>query len=64
VLLNASGRPGMWWLMHHRERALWWYNRAIMPLGLRFQKALQLEPGMISTDGVDEVLLVCRRAAA
>jgi SAM-dependent methyltransferase len=53
---------GMWWLKHHRERALWWYNNLIMPLGLRFQKQLQLAPGMIATDGVDEILLVCRRS--
>ena len=54
---------GMWWLSHHRERAMWWYNHAFMPLGLRLQKALQLCPGMIATEGVDEVLLVCRREA-
>jgi SAM-dependent methyltransferase len=54
---------GMWWLSHHRERALWWYNHAFMPLGLRFQKPLQLRAGMIATEGVDEVLLVCRRQA-
>jgi SAM-dependent methyltransferase len=53
---------GMWWLTHRREHAMWWYNRIFMPLGLRFQKQLQLTPGMISTDGVDEVLLVCRRS--
>lgn len=52
---------GMWWLLHHRERAMWWYNRVIMQLGLLFQKKLRLESGMIATDGVDEVLLVCRR---
>jgi SAM-dependent methyltransferase len=52
---------GVWWLKHHRERAMWWYNRAFMPLGLRLQKPLKLEPGMIATDAVDEVLLVCRR---
>jgi SAM-dependent methyltransferase len=52
---------GMWWLTHHRERALWWYNRAFMPLGLRMQKGLNLAPGMIATDAVDEILLVCRR---
>jgi len=46
---------GMWWLTHHRERAMWWYNHAFMPLGLH--------PGMIATAGVDEVLLVCRRKA-
>jgi len=52
---------GMWWLMHDRERAMWWYNRVIMPLGLRFQKKLDLRPGMIATDDIDEVLLVCRK---
>jgi SAM-dependent methyltransferase len=52
---------GMWWLKHHREQALWWYNRLFMPLGLRFQKVLELAPGMIAPDAVDEILLVCRR---
>ena len=52
---------GMWWLLNHRERAMWWYNRVIMQLGLLFQKRLRLEPGMMATDGVDEVLLVCRK---
>jgi SAM-dependent methyltransferase len=55
---------GMWWLTHHRERALWWYNRLFMPLGLRLQKKLALLPGMIAPDAVDEVLLVCRRETA
>jgi len=54
---------GMWWLTHHRDRAMWWYNRAFMPLGLRFQKPLQLARGVIPTDSVDEILLVCRREA-
>jgi SAM-dependent methyltransferase len=52
---------GMWWLLNNRERAMWWYNRVIMQLGLLFQKRLRLESGMIATDGVDEVLLVCRK---
>ena len=54
---------GMWWLTHHREQALWWYNRLLMPLGLRFQKALRFAPGMIAPNAVDEVLLVCRRGS-
>jgi SAM-dependent methyltransferase len=52
---------GMWWLLHHRELAMWWYNRVFMRLGLWFQKGLRLAPGMIATDDVDEILLVCRR---
>jgi len=54
---------GMWWLLHHRQHAMWWYNRALMPLGLRFQKKLLLVPGMIATAEIDEILLVCRRVA-
>jgi SAM-dependent methyltransferase len=54
---------GMWWLMHDRERAMWWYNRVIMQLGLTFQKRLKLEPGMLAMDHVDEILLVCRKQA-
>jgi SAM-dependent methyltransferase len=55
---------GMWWLLHHRERAMWWYNRLLMPLGLRFQKKLHLSPGLIGTDDVDEILLVCLKGRA
>lgn len=52
---------GMWALVHKREQAMWWYNHVMMPFGLRFQKALSLSPGMIDTEQVDEVLLVCRK---
>ena len=52
---------GMWWLLNHRERAMWWYNRVIMRIGLLTQKRLRLQSGMIATDGVDEILLVCRK---
>lgn len=51
---------GMWWLLHHRERAMWWYNRVFMRLGLRFQRKLQFSLGMSASDNVDELLLVCR----
>jgi SAM-dependent methyltransferase len=52
---------GMWWLTHRREQALWWYNRAFMPLGLRFQKKLEFHTGMMDAEQVDEVLMVCRK---
>lgn len=53
---------GMWFLTHQRKRALWWYNRVFMPLGLRFQQSLVLVPGTIDAEAIDEVLLVCRKA--
>jgi len=52
---------GRWWLTHQRERALWWYNCVFMPLGLRLQKKLEFHSGMIGTDDVDEILMVCRK---
>ena len=52
---------GQWYLTHQRERAMWWYNRVFMPVGLRFQKPLQWRAGLIDAAGVDEVLLLCRR---
>ncbi|HET9404564.1 MAG TPA: SAM-dependent methyltransferase, partial [Burkholderiales bacterium] len=55
---------GMWLLTHRRERAMWWYRRLLMPLALRFQKRLACSPGMIDTDDVDEILLVCRKTPA
>lgn len=54
---------GTWYLTHRRERAMWWYNR-VLPFGLRFQNKLALKDGMIETDGVDEILLVCRKRAS
>ncbi|MES1153816.1 MAG: SAM-dependent methyltransferase, partial [Rhodanobacter sp.] len=51
---------GQWYLTHRRARAMWWYNRVFMPLGLRFQKPLRWRDGLGDTDGVDELLLRCR----
>jgi SAM-dependent methyltransferase len=51
----------VWSFQHRRERAIWWYSRVILPLGVRFQKPLKLVPGLIDLADVDEVLLVCRR---
>ena len=53
---------GLYCLTHHRQRAMWWYNRVMMPLGIRFQKKLELQPGMLDAADIDEVLLVCRKS--
>jgi len=55
---------GMWFLTHRREKAMWWYNRVLMPLGVHFQKKLAFAPGMMDCEEVDEILLVCRRGGA
>jgi len=55
---------GMWFLTHRRAKAIWWYDRVFMPLGLRFQKELAFVPGMVDADGVDEILIVCRKNGA
>jgi SAM-dependent methyltransferase len=54
---------GMWFLTHQRERALWWYNRVIMPIGLRFQNELTFGTGLIATRDVDEILMICRKGS-
>lgn len=55
---------GMWFLNHHRSIAMNWYNRVFMPIGLRAQKPLRIVDGMIDTQGVGEILLVCRKNGA
>jgi SAM-dependent methyltransferase len=52
----------VWSFEHRRLPAIWWYSRVILPLGALFQKRLELCPGMIDVEDVDEVLLVCRRS--
>ena len=53
---------GMWWLLHHRDVAMRYYNGLFMPLALRLQKPLIFGAGLIETRDVDEVLLVCGKA--
>jgi SAM-dependent methyltransferase len=52
---------GVKMLTRHRQRAMSWYNRVFMPLGMWFQKKLKFTPGLMNTDRVHEVALVCRR---
>ena len=52
---------GMWFLTHRRERAMWWYNRVFMPIGLRFQSTLSWSDGLVADEGIDTVLVICRK---
>jgi SAM-dependent methyltransferase len=56
-------RWGMWWLEHRPHWAMFWYNWVGLPIAMRFQKRLTLVSGVLNTTGVDEMVLVCRRAA-
>jgi SAM-dependent methyltransferase len=51
----------VWGMTRQRERAMHWYNRVFLPLGLRLQKRLAWTPGLIDVSNVHEVLIVCRR---
>jgi SAM-dependent methyltransferase len=52
---------GVWGLTHRRERAMWWYDRVILGLGVLLQKQLELVPGMMDVTDVEEILLCCRK---
>ena len=52
---------GMDSLANRRAVAMRLYNWVLMPLGILFQKRLRFQPGLIGGEGIDEVLLVCRR---
>ena len=43
----------VWQLQNRRERAIWWYDRVILPLATRFQGRLELSPGMLDASDVD-----------
>jgi len=51
----------VWGLTQRRVQAMRWYNRVLLPLGLRLQSRLAWSPGLIDVTKVDELLLVCRR---
>jgi hypothetical protein len=51
----------VWGLTQRRVKAMRWYNRVLLPLGLRLQRRLAWAPGLTDVAKVDEVLLVCRR---
>ncbi|MBA2481556.1 MAG: class I SAM-dependent methyltransferase [Planctomycetes bacterium] len=54
-------RMGMWWLKHHRRRAMFCYNRLFLPIGMRLQKPLAFTDGFADAAGIDEVMVICRR---
>jgi SAM-dependent methyltransferase len=52
----------VWSFANRRASAIWWYTHVILPLGVLLQERLDVQPGLIDLDGVDEALFVCRRA--
>lgn len=54
-------RFAMWVLRSYRERAMWWYNRVFLPIGIYSKRSLRFAPGLHAPEGVDEIVVVCRR---
>lgn len=54
----------VWALTRRRVKAMRWYNKFFLPLGLLLQPRLELAAGLIDVERVDEILLVCRRRVA
>ncbi len=52
---------GMWFLRNQPVRAMWWYDRVLMPLALLLQRKLDWRDGFPDPDRTDTVLLLCRR---
>ncbi len=54
---------GMFFFRVMPRRAMFFYNHLFMPIGLKLQRALELQPGdaALASAAHDEVLLVCRR---
>lgn len=50
-------------LVRRPERAVWYWSRIFMPLGIWFQSRLRVQPGLIDLQGVDEAIFVCRKRA-
>lgn len=51
----------VWALTRRRVKAMRWWNNIFLPLGLFLQPPLVLAAGTIDVQGVDELLLLCRR---
>jgi SAM-dependent methyltransferase len=52
---------GMWYLENQPERAMWWYNRVLMPLALCFERPLRWRDGFPGAEDTDTILLLCRK---
>jgi SAM-dependent methyltransferase len=61
---EALAMYGLRQLQRRRAIAMRIYNWILMPLATLTQKPLGVREGLIETDGVDEVILVCRRRSA
>lgn len=50
-------------LVRRPERAVWYWSKIFMPLGICFQSRLHVQSGLIDLRGVDEAIFVCRKQA-
>ena len=53
-----------WMLTRQPRRAMRWYNRVFLPLGLLLQKRLEWMPGLIDLATTAELVLICRHSTS
>jgi SAM-dependent methyltransferase len=49
-------------LAQHPVQGFWCYNNVLLPLAIKRQKPLKLYNGVVASDHVDDLLLLCRRS--
>ncbi len=52
---------GFWFYRHLRRPSLFIHSRLVFPLSLYFQKKLDFQEGLLDSEEIEEVLLICRR---
>jgi SAM-dependent methyltransferase len=53
---------GLRFFKRFQKQGLYIHNRLLFPLSLYFQKKLDFKEGLLDSEDIEEVLLVCRRA--
>jgi len=52
---------GFWFVKRMRKPSLFIHNRLILPISLYFQKSLDFQDGLMDSDDIEEILMICRR---
>ncbi len=59
--ISLLSQLGTWWLRRHYEMAMDFHNRFFFPLGLKLQKRIHFQKGLLCDKNIDEILVICHR---